>query len=66
MTDSLAAPIFGLIGVLVGSAISTGANFLLAIRKENADAKLKQRERAVLLRTTLRMLEADLLQAIPL
>lgn len=41
MTDSLAPSIFGLIGVLVGSIISTGANFILTVRKEQADAKLE-------------------------
>ena len=39
--------IIGLVGVLVGAAISTGASFWLAIRKEATETKNWRRERCL-------------------
>ena len=36
--DTLIPAMIGFVGVLVGAVITTGANYLLAVRKEKAEA----------------------------
>lgn len=50
----------GLVGVLIGSAISTGANWLLAVRKERADAKKAEEERRYKVVSAARLVEGEL------
>jgi hypothetical protein len=46
MASTLTPAVIGLIGVLLGSAISTGANYILAVRKERAEARKDKDARA--------------------
>src|SRR5271169_152613 len=45
--DNMEAALIGLVGVLIGAAISTGASFWLAIRKEATETKNWRRERCL-------------------
>jgi len=45
--------VIGLCGVFVGGLITAGANWILAVRKERADAQKEQRTKAIELRTRL-------------
>ena len=55
--------IIGLAGVLVGSAITTGANYLLAVRKETAEAAEHRIARASELKTAARLVTNEFLVA---
>src|SRR5688572_29209091 len=52
---TLTPAIMGLIGVLVGSFISMGANYWLVVRKENTEAAKEKSEREVALKTAARL-----------
>lgn len=52
--------IIGLIGVLLGAAISAGTNFLLAIRRERRDREEQARIRAAELREACRLIALEL------
>lgn len=53
----------GLIGVLVGSVISTGGTYWLAVRKENAEAVKEKSEREVALKTAARLITNEFVWA---
>jgi hypothetical protein len=55
--------IIGLAGVLVGSAITTGTNYFLAVRKENAEATEHRLARASELKTAARLVANEFLVA---
>src|SRR4029077_2105444 len=56
MSASITPAIIGLIGVFVGALISTGANYLLAVRKEKADRTKEGGDRDASLRTAARLI----------
>jgi hypothetical protein len=56
--------IIGLIGVVIGAAISTGANYLIAVRKEKADERKDNVARAVELKRAARLVENDIAVAV--
>jgi hypothetical protein len=56
----LGPAIIGFGGVLVGSVISTGANWLLVVRKERADQRKETLARANELKTAARLIHGDL------
>ena len=60
MWITLMPAIIGLVGVLVGGIISTGANYLLAVRKERAEEARKKLSRANEQKTSARLIESDL------
>jgi hypothetical protein len=53
---TLTPAIIGLVGVLVGAVISTGANYWLAVRKENAEASKDTLARTIELKTAARLI----------
>ena len=55
--------IIGLVGVLVGATITTGANYLLAVRQERADAAKEKSEREVALKTAARLITHEFVWA---
>jgi hypothetical protein len=63
MWTTLTPAIIGFVGVLVGSLISTGANYLLAVRKEKADATKDRLSRSNELRTAARLIAGELFNA---
>jgi hypothetical protein len=66
MGDSVEPALIGLAGVLIGSVISVGANFVTAVRKERADVRLAKRNTAIEMRKAARLVSADLSLAIAL
>jgi hypothetical protein len=63
MLNILVPAIIGLVGVFVGAGITAYANFILAVRKEKADAKKEKGERAVELRTSARLVRNEFMKA---
>jgi hypothetical protein len=63
LSPPLTPAIIGLIGVLVGSLISTGANYLLVVRKENAEAVKEKSDREVALKTAARLITNEFVWA---
>ena len=61
MWTSITPALIGLLGVLVGAIISTGTNYLLAERKETAEAAKEKLSRAIELRTAARLIADELL-----
>ena len=61
MWATLTPAIIGLVGVLVGALISTGANYWLAVRKEATDAALEKAKRSIELKTAARLIANELL-----
>ena len=59
MLSNLSPAIIGLVGVLLGAVISTGANYLLAVRKEAADEAKDRRSQASELKTAARLIEHE-------
>ena len=55
--------IIGLVGVLVGAIITTGANYLLAVRQETADAAKTKLARANELKTAARLIANEFVLA---
>ena len=53
---TLTPAIIGLVGVLVGAVITTGANYWLAVRKENAEASKDKLTRTIELKTAARLI----------
>src|SRR5450631_2379401 len=53
----------GFVGVLVGAVITTGANYLLAVRKEKAEAARDKLFRANELKTAARLIADDFFTA---
>ena len=53
----------GFVGVLVGAVITTGANYLLAVRKEKAEAARDKLFRANELKTAARLITDDFFTA---
>ena len=53
----------GFLGVLIGAAITTGANYLLAVRKEKAEAARDKLFRANELKTAARLIADDFFTA---
>ena len=56
MLVTLTPAIIGLVGVLVGALISTGANYWLAVRKENTEAAKEKYDRDAALKTAARLI----------
>ena len=61
--DTLIPAIVGLVGVLVGAVITTGANFLLVVRKEMAEAEKEKLFRANKLKSAARLIADDFFTA---
>ena len=59
MSATLLPAVIGLVGVLVGAVITTGANYLLAVRREKADAAKDKLFRANELRTAARLITLE-------
>ena len=57
--DTLIPAMVGFVGVLVGAVITTGANYLLAVRKEKAEAARDKLFRANELKTAARLIADD-------
>ncbi len=55
------AAIIGLVGVLVGAVITTGTNYVLAVRKEKAEAAERKLSRSIELRIAARLIGNDFL-----
>jgi hypothetical protein len=51
--------IIGLVGVLVGAVITTGANYLIAVRHESAEQRKESRARKLELKRAARLIEND-------
>jgi hypothetical protein len=61
--DTLIPAMIGFVGVLVGALITTGANYLLAVRKEKAEAARDKLFRTNELKTAARLIADDLFTA---
>jgi len=61
--DTLIPAMVGFVGVLVGAVITTGANYLLAVRKEKAEAARDKLFRANELKTAARLIADDFFTA---
>jgi hypothetical protein len=61
--DTLIPAMVGFVGVLVGAVITTGANYLLAVRKEKAEAARDKLFRANELKTAARLITDDFFTA---
>jgi hypothetical protein len=61
--DTLFPLIIGLVGVLVGAVITTGANYLLATRAERAEEAKDKHFRAIELKTAARLITNEFLAA---
>ncbi len=61
---TLSPAIIGFLGVIVGASISTGANYVLAVRKENADAARYELLRAQEFKVSARLITGDFAAAI--
>jgi hypothetical protein len=61
--DTLIPAMIGFVGVLVGAVITTGANYLLAVRKEKAEAARDKLFRANELKTAARLIADDFFTA---
>jgi|ERR1043165_3844653 hypothetical protein len=59
MWAAVAPALVGLLGVIVGAGITTGANYWLATRKEKADAERERLARANELRIAARLVEHE-------
>jgi hypothetical protein len=63
MWTILSPAIIGLLGVVVGAVITTGTNYVLAVRKETAEADLRERSRANQLKTAARLIANEFFTA---
>jgi hypothetical protein len=63
MWTTLIPAIIGVVGVLVGAGITTAANYLLAVRKEKAEAAERRVARAAKLKTVARLITNEFLVA---
>lgn len=61
MWTTITPALIGLLGVLVGATISTGATYWLAVRKEAVDAAIEKNKRSTELRTAARLIADELL-----
>ena len=59
MWVTLSPAIIGLVGVLVGAVITTGANYMLAVRKEAAETAKDRFSRANELKTAARLIASE-------
>jgi len=60
----IATALLGLAGVLIGGAITAGANYILAVRKERADEKKDTRTHQAEIRKALRLVIRELTVAV--
>jgi hypothetical protein len=63
MWTTLIPAIVGLLGVVVGAVITTGTNYVLAVRKERAEADQRERSRANKLKTAARLIANEFFTA---
>jgi hypothetical protein len=63
MLTTLMPAIIGVVGVFVGAIITTGANYLLAVRKETAEATERRLSRAKELKIAARLILSEFLVA---
>jgi hypothetical protein len=61
MWTTLTPALIGLLGVLVGATISTGATYWLAVRKETTDLATEKTKRSTELKTAARLIADELL-----
>jgi hypothetical protein len=59
-TNAITVACIGLFGVLIGGAITAGANFVLAVRRERVEAKKDRLSRAIEVRRASRLIIMEL------
>jgi hypothetical protein len=59
----MSTAIFGLVGAVVGAIIVGANNYCLAVRRERADRERDDRNRAIVIKTAARLIDADLSRA---
>ena len=62
-TTAITVALIGLVGVLVGGIITTGADWILAVRREKAGADRDRRNRAIEVKRAARMIGTELFVA---
>jgi len=57
------APLFALVGVIVGGIITAGSNYLLDRRRERAASQRENRNYAIEIKRAARLIDAELLRS---